>query len=121
VEHDLLERQVRHAFDRPITARLGSVHEFENREHTFYVDVLDTAALDEARIRLYDGTYLDMPGRQDWTWHVTCVRNSRSRPDLAALRRAASELALDAPWSIDTIAYLELRGDRYEALATWHV
>jgi len=71
--------------------------------------------------RLYDGTHLELPGRPDWTWHVTCVRNSRSRPDLEALRRAATELDLDAAWPIDTIAYLELRGDRYEALATWQV
>jgi len=120
-EHDLLERQVRHAFDRPITARLGSVHEFDNREHTLYLEVRDTAALDEARSRLYEGTHLELLGRPDWTWHVTCVRNSRSRPDLEALRRAATELDLDAAWPIDTIAYLELRGDRYEALATWQV
>jgi hypothetical protein len=120
VEPDLLEQQVRHAFAEPVTVRLGSVHEFDNREHTFYVEVLGAAALDAARRRLYDGTYLELSGRPDWTWHVTCVRDSRGR-DLTLLRRAASELQLDAPWPIDTIAYLELRGDRYEPLATWPV
>src|SRR3954464_9676265 len=43
VEPDLLERQVRHAFDRPVAVRLGSVHEFGNQDHTFYLEVLDTA------------------------------------------------------------------------------
>jgi hypothetical protein len=82
--------------------------------------VLETASLDAARVRLYDGTHLDMPGRTDWTWHVTCVRSSLDR-DTAALRQAATELDLQSAWTIDTIAYLELRGDRYEAVATWHV
>ena len=63
VEPDLLERQVRHAFDRPISVRLGGVHEFGNQDHTFYVSVEETAALDAARLRLYDGTHLELPGR----------------------------------------------------------
>jgi hypothetical protein len=25
------------------------------------------------------------------------------------------------PWQVDTVAYLELRGDRYEPVAEWHV
>ena len=120
VEPALLERQVRHAFDRPVAVRLGSVHEFDNPDHTFYVEVLDTADLDAARARLHDGTYLELPGRPDWTWHVTCVRYG-VRCDLAALRRLVSELDLDTTWQIDTIAYLELRGDRYEPLAEWRV
>ena len=120
VEPELLERQVRHAFDRPIVARLGTVHEFGNEDHTFYVEVLDPAGLDDARTRLYDGTHLELPGRPDWTWHVTCVRYGRGR-DLGALRRRAAELALDTVWQVDTIAYLELRGDRYETLVEWRV
>ena len=63
VEPELLERQVRHAFDRPISVRLGSVHEFGNADQTFYVEVLETAALDAARARLYDGTHLELPRR----------------------------------------------------------
>jgi hypothetical protein len=120
VEPELLERQVRHAFDRPVSVRLGSVHEFGNPDHTFYVDVLDTAGLDAARVRLYDGTYRALPRRPDWTWHVTCVRYGRDR-DLDALRRAAAELNLDMPWQIERVAYLELREDHYESVAEWDV
>lgn len=120
VEPDLLERQVRHAFDRPVAVRLGGVHEFGNQDHTFYVQVEETAALDAARVRLYDGTHLELPGRDAWTWHVTCVRYG-VKGDVAALRRAAAELRLDATWQIDTVAYLELRGDRYEPVAEWRL
>src|SRR5262245_43178687 len=120
VEPALLERQVRHAFDSPVSVRLGSVHEFGNADHTFYLEVLDTAGLDAARARLYDGTFLDLPGRSDWTWHVTCVRYGNRR-DLDELRRLATELTIDAVWQVDTIAYLELRGDRYEPIAEWRL
>jgi hypothetical protein len=120
VEPSVLEAQVRHAFDRPITVRLGAVHEFDNDDHTFYVEVQETADLDAARNRLYDATHLEMPRRPDWTWHVTCVRYGKDG-DLDALRRAASDLVLDAPWRIDTVAYLELRGGRYETVAEWRV
>jgi 2'-5' RNA ligase len=120
VEPEVLERQVRHAFDRPISVRLGGVHEFGNKDHTFYVEVLETVDLDAARARLYDGTYLELPRRPDWTWHVTCVRYGKDG-DLLDLRRAASDLTLDALWQVDTVAYLELRGDRYETVAEWRV
>ena len=120
VEPELLEKQVRHAFDRPVAVRLGSVHEFGNKDHTFYVEVLDTADLDAARARLYDGTFLELPGRPEWTWHVTCVRYGIRR-DLDELRRLVTELEINATWQVDTIAYLELRGDRYEPLAEWRV
>jgi 2'-5' RNA ligase len=120
VEPDLLERQVRHAFDEPVTVRLGGVHEFGNRDQTLYVEVLDTAGLDRARARLYDGTHLQLPPREAWTWHVTCVRYGRAG-DIRALRRAAAALAVDAVWQMDTVAYLELRGDRYESIAEWRV
>jgi 2'-5' RNA ligase len=117
---EALERQVRHAFATPVSARLGEVREFDNGEHTFYVEVLETAPLDAARRRLYDGAHCRLPSLREWTWHVTCVRDSRGR-DLAALRSAARDLALDAEWRIDTVAYLELRGDRYEPVAIWAV
>lgn len=115
-----LERQVRHAFANPVTVRLGGVRQFDNGEHTFYVEVLDTAPLDDARRRLYDGTHSTLPPLKQWTWHVTCVRNANGR-DPDHLRRAAADLRLNTAWSIDTVAYLELRGDIYEPIATWKV
>src|SRR5262245_48057700 len=120
-----LEAQVRHAFDAPVTVRLGAVAEFDNAEHTLYVRVEETAPLDRARVRLYDGTHLPLPRREAggdswWTWHVTCVRDSRGR-DRAALSRAAAELRLDLPWRVERVAYLELRGDRYVPLEEWSV
>jgi hypothetical protein len=50
VAPELLERQVRHAVERPVTVRLGGVHEFGNADHTFYVEVLDPSDLDAARV-----------------------------------------------------------------------
>jgi hypothetical protein len=120
VEPALLERQVRHTFDRPVSVRLGGVHEFGNRDQTLYIEVLDTADLDRARTRLHDGTHFQLPVRDDWTWHVTCVRYGRTG-NLAALKQAAASLHLEAVWQIDTVAYLELRGDRYETVAEWRV
>lgn len=120
VDPDILQRQVRHAFPQPISVRLGGVHEFDNPDGTFYVNVQGTQALDLARQRLYDGTFLQLQGRMDWTWHVTCVRSSRGR-DLRELRVAAAALAIDMDWVIDSISYLKLRGDRYEAVAEWRI
>lgn len=120
VDSTPLERQVRYAFDRPVEVRLGSVHRFENGEGTFYVDVQESAELDRARERLFDGTHVELTGRRTWTWHVTCVRDSRER-DLDALSRAADELRLDMPWRIDRVAHLELRQGRYEPLAIWEL
>lgn len=120
VDPDIFHKQVRHAFDGPLTVRLGSVHAFDNPDHTFYIDVKDTQPLDAARQRLYDGTYLELPGRTDWTWHVTCVRKSRGR-NLAELRAAATTLEIDMDWVVNTISYLELRGDHYETVTEWQV
>jgi hypothetical protein len=120
VEPELLERQVQHAFDRPVAVWLGSVHEFDNLDHTFYVEVLEAADLDAARARFYDGSFLELPGGPDWTWHVTCVRYSVRR-DLDELRRLVTDLSVNATWQVDTIAYLALRGDRYEPRAEWRV
>lgn len=112
--------QVRHAFPQPVQVRLGRAREFTNRDHTFYIEVLDTAELDDARRRLYDGTYLSLPATADWTWHVTCVRRAPSA-DQDWLRAAVAALDLDLVWTIDTIAYLELRGDRYETVGSWRL
>src|SRR5262245_60745917 len=117
-----LEAQVRHAFPRPVEVRLGRVREFDNGEHTFYVEGLDTADLDAARLRLYDGTHLELPRRLglDWSWHVTCVRDSRGR-DRDVLRRLAEGLTLDAPWRIERVAHMELSGGRYESLVEFEI
>mgnify|MGYP001380127553 CR=1 FL=1 len=120
VEPERLEQQVRHAFDRPVVVRLGAVREFDNDQQTFYVEVLDAAPLDRARERLYDGAFLNLPELRAWTWHVTCVRESRDR-DRERLREAAGRLELNRPWPVDRVAYLELRGDRYEPIAAWTV
>jgi 2'-5' RNA ligase len=117
---DALERQVRHAFAKPVAVRLGGVHEFDNDEHTFYVEVLDTGDLDRARARLYDGAFAALPPLREWTWHVTCVRNARNR-NAHELRAHAQRLAPDARWTVDTVSCMELRGDLYQPLATWHV
>lgn len=115
-----LEPQIRHAFPAPLVVRLGQAQTFDNRDRTFYVDVRQTDALDAARGRLYDGNHLPLAKAEDWTWHVTCVRRSRGR-DLDALTIAARSLDLDCIWRIDAIAYMELQGDRYEALEVWRL
>jgi hypothetical protein len=80
-----LEEQVRHAFPVPFDVRLGPVRLGTNDQQTMYVEVVDRSPLDEALVRLYDGTHVEMPVRRgDWLWHVTCVRESRGR-DQAAL------------------------------------
>jgi hypothetical protein len=116
----LLGRQVQHAFAQAVTAWLGGVREFDNEQHTFYVAVEQTAALDAARTRLFDGAHLPLTGSDAWTWHVTCVRESHGR-DLDALRAAAASLQLDAPWRVDTVACLELRDGVYASVASWSV
>jgi hypothetical protein len=75
-------------------------------------------ALDAARRRFYDGKFLELPPLTHWTWHITCIRDSRNR-DLHALRESAETLTLPGEWQIDTVAYMELRGKRYEDLARW--
>ena len=115
-----LERQVRHAFREPVAVRLGGVQEFDNEEHTLYVRVQDTTSLNAARQRLYDGQYCAFPPLREWTWHVTCVRDSRNR-DLKALRQSAADLTLDITWRVDTVAYMELQGSAYVPLALWSV
>jgi 2'-5' RNA ligase len=116
-----LERQVRHAFAAPVTVRLGGVFVLAHKEAPLAVSVLQTEALDEARRRLFDARYVEMGGRHEWPWHITCIRYGHSRDREALLAAAAEELALDAPWRIETISYLELQNGRYEPLAEWHL
>ena len=119
VDMTALDAQVRHAFPASIPVRLGSVHEFDNVDRTFFVDVQRTAGLDEARERLFDATHLDLPAKdRHWTWHVTCVRKSIGR-NVTELREKAATLVLETAWVVDTIACLELRGDRYHEVRTW--
>jgi 2'-5' RNA ligase len=115
-----LEKQVRHAFPAPVTVRLGPVCEFDNDQHTFYVEVAGTEALEECRKALYDGTYAALPPADAWTWHITCVRDSGNR-DLAALREAANTLELPYSWHVDKVSLLQLNGDAYEELASWQL
>jgi hypothetical protein len=111
-----LEQQIRHAFPEAVPVRLGPVREFDNDQHTFYVQVADSAALDEARERLYDGRHVTLPPLDQWTWHVTCVRDSRDR-DLEAVRAAARDLCLPDEWRVAKVSYLQLRDGVYEYLA----
>jgi 2'-5' RNA ligase len=115
---DALERQVRHAFPAPVTVQLGPVAVFDSRQATFYVQVREAEELDAARRRLYDGTHLAIEGFNEWTWHISCVRESLGR-DLSVLREAARELHVEGPCAISTIALMELRGDTYADVARW--
>ena len=116
---DALEAQVRHGFPSPLQVRLGPVFVLTHREAPLAVSVLDTTGLDDARRRLFDCTHAEMGGRNEWPWHITCVRYGHSRDRAALLTAAAQELALDEPWTISSVSYLELRNGRYEPLAEW--
>ena len=116
---DVLEAQVRHAFKAPVRVRLGPVFVLAHAEAPLAVSIHDTAELEMARQRLFDGTHIQMGGRHEWPWHITCIRYGHSRDREALLALAADELALSEPWLIDRISYLELRNGRYEALADW--
>jgi hypothetical protein len=118
---ELIGKQIRHTFPAPVVVQLGRVQQAGNHDQTFFVQVLDTEALDAARARLLDGTHLELPGKERlWQWHVTCARRSNNR-DQAELREKAKSLILDAPWTVDTVAYLELQGDRYVELHRWEL
>ncbi len=118
VEPDALEMQVRHAFPSAVCVDLGPVREFDNDQHTFYVEVHQSDGLDAARERLYDGSFVALPPLDHFTWHVTCVRDSRGR-DLGELRAAASSLCLPPEWRVEQVSYMQLRGDHYVHLAAW--
>jgi 2'-5' RNA ligase len=119
-----LEAQVRHAFDRPVAVTLGQIGEFSNRDGTFFIEVRDTDALNAARARLFDGTHLQLEGERDFTWHVTCVRypdDSRREELRLAATELSAQITANPVWTLDTIAWLELRGDRYEAIREWSI
>ncbi len=120
VEPAFLEQQVRHAFPTSFEVSLGSVHKGTNDQETLYIEVIDREPLDRALSRLYDGAYVAFPERsRNWLWHVTCVRESRGRNQEALLEAARSLHLHDAPWKVDTVAYMELQGDAYVTLALW--
>jgi hypothetical protein len=50
---------------------LRAVQEFDNDQHTFYIEVLQPQPLNEARRRLYDGRFLKLPELREWSWHIT--------------------------------------------------
>jgi hypothetical protein len=118
VEPGLLERQVRHAFSRGVVVWLGAVDLLNNDDRTLYIALEQTGKLDEARRRLYDGKHLALAGFAEWTWHVTCVRRSRGR-EIEPLRRSARVLEQLGPWRVAQIDYMELRGDRYDTIASF--
>ena len=116
-----IEAQVRHAFREPVRVRLGPVFVLGHPEAPLAVSVHDTDALDQARERLFDGAHVQMGGRHEWPWHITCIRYGAKRDREALLETARTELALDAEWRIDRVSYLELQNGRYEAVAEWHL
>ena len=116
---DAIEAQVRYAFAAPVPVRLGAVFVLGHPEAPLAVSIHDTEHLEAARQRLFDGTYVQMGGRHEWPWHITCIRYGYKRDREELLSAAAVELALDAPWLIERISYLELRDGRYQPVAEW--
>ena len=118
---EALAAQVRRGFPAPVAVRLGPVFVLAHREAPLAVSILDTAALDDARRRLFDGAHVQMGGRAEWPWHITCIRYGAQRDRPALLAAAATELNLDMPWTIDRLSYLSLRDGRYEPVAEWEL
>jgi hypothetical protein len=118
---DVMEKQVRHAFEEPVSVCLGKVKKGDNDQQTFFVEVTSSELLDRALHRLYDGAHVAMPPLKDrWQWHVTCVRDSRDR-DLDALWQASEALDLDCEWRVAQVSFLKLDGAQYSELASWRV
>src|SRR5437762_3074431 len=95
---DAVEAQVRHAFQSPVPVRLGPVFVLQHREAPLAVSVENTLALDASRKRLFDATHVAMGGREEWPWHITCVRYGYNKDRETLLAQAAQELCLNAPW-----------------------
>ena len=115
----LIGAQVRHAFPSPVSVRLSRVFVLQHPEAPLAVSICQTDELDAARLRLFDGRYIQMGGRHDWPWHITCVRFGQSRDREALLQLAEVDLALDVPFTIATASYLALGGGRFHRLAEW--
>lgn len=117
---EALDQQVKHAFPAPVEVRLGGPQIFDNTGRTLYVEILEHEALDAARDRLTDGAHLELPGREGWTWHVTCLRSTVDvAPEIIA--EAERELQINTPWRVEELAYLVLNGDAYERRETWRL
>jgi hypothetical protein len=116
-----IEQQVRHAFPEPVRVRLHGFTELPNRDHTLAVRIVECEALDEARRRLFDATYVELGGYRDWPWHITWVRYGVNRDRAGLLTLASREFPLDEPWSIDTVSLLERRKTDYHILADWRL
>jgi 2'-5' RNA ligase len=121
VADESIEAQVRHAFPRPVSVRLGGVAALPNRDRTLVVEVLDAAELDQARRRLYDTTFAEMGGYREWPWHITWVRYGIKRDSAALLALAERDLRFDLPWTIDAVSLLELQAGRYQPVAEWRL
>jgi hypothetical protein len=118
---DAIEQQVRHAFLEPVLVRLRGFTELPNRDRTLAVRIVESGALDEARRRLFDATYVELGGYRDWPWHITWVRYGVNRDRAALLDLASREFPLDEPWLIDTVSLLERRETGYQVLADWQL
>ena len=118
---DGIEAQVRHGFQGPLTVRLGEVFVLAHREQPLAVQVLETEMLDAARRRLFDGTHVQMGGRDNWPWHITCVRYGYNKDRDALLAAAATELCLNTAWTIDHVALFELREGLWQSLSEWRL
>ncbi len=116
-----IERQVRHAFPEPVLVRVRGAAELPNRDMTLVIGIVESDALDEARRRLFDATYVTLGGYRDWPWHITWLRYGVNRDRAALLAAAERELMLDEPWSIDTVSLLERREIDYQVLADWRL
>ena len=116
---ELIEAQVRYAFPRPVSVRLGGVGELPNRDRTLVVHIDDAHELDAARKRLFDATHVEMGGYREWPWHVTWIRFGVKCDSSAKLALAEHALRFDEPWLIDTFSLLELRDGRYESVVDW--
>jgi hypothetical protein len=118
---EFLEAQVRHAFTTPVRVLLGPVFVLQHREAPLAVGVHQTSDLDASRKRLYDGTHVQMGGREEWPWHITCVRYGYNKDRDALLSAAASELCLNTEWTIHEVSCLELIEKQWRPIADWQI
>lgn len=116
-----LDAQIRHAFPATIDVRLTTVRAFDNPDQTFFLEMTETAALDAARDRLFDGRHLQFaPQRQAWSWHITVVRYGKAIGQDRVLPHIG-ELALYTTWTIDRLLWLELHGGAYHEVGRWEL